>query len=276
MSSPTILLASKEQLPQLGLGTWQLSGKTCQQQVKDALLLGYTHIDTAEWYGNEAEIGAAIKGVDRSTLFITSKVAPHHLSHDGIIKSCERSLQKLGTDYLDLYLIHWPRKKRHTKDVLRAFKELFDQGKIKSFGVSNFTIHHLQDIKPIMEDLGVPISVNQVEYHPGLNQQALLNYCSEEGITLTAYSPIARGRAVKNDALEMIGQQHDKSAAQVALRWLVQKGIVIIPKTSSKEHAAENMAIFDFTLSKEEMEQIDALGSKERLINPPLIGDFNY
>ena len=276
MRIPTKRLASKEEMPLLGLGTWQLKGKTCEQAVREALKLGYTHIDTAEFYGNEEEIGKAIAGEDRSRLFITSKVAPHHLSHKGVLKACDRSLRKLGTDYLDLYLIHWPRRKRHTTEVLSAFKKLHDEGKIRSFGVSNFTINHLKDIKRIMEELGVPISVNQVEYHPGLDQKELLRYCEEQGIALTAYSPIARGKATKSETLGLIGKEHGKSAAQVALRWLVQKGIVVIPKASSKEHVEQNMAIFDFKLKEEEMASIDAMGGDQRLIDPPLIGDFSY
>lgn len=271
---PNIKLNTGYDMPVLGFGTWQLKGEQCKESVRQALELGYNHIDTAEMYGNEEYVGEAIKGIDRSSLFITSKVWPQNLSYDGVKKAFENSVSKLGTDYLDLYLIHWPSKEADYDSVLKSFKELIDEGKIKSFGVSNFTTRLLDDITERAEKAGIKISVNQVEFHPMLYQKKLLDYCKEKGITVTAYSPLGRGSVFGNDALSEIARNHDMNEGQVSLAWLRQRGLIAIPKASSREHIKGNLESLNLELSDDELKKIDELGKDERIVDPGFV-DFD-
>jgi len=255
-------------IPMLGFGTWQLEGDECTDAVRCALDVGYTHIDTAEAYDNEEAIGRAIEGVDRVGLFLTSKAWHEHLAPKALKAACYSSLGRLGTDYLDLYLIHWPRQGTDYLAAFAALQELCEEGKIRAAGVSNFTTAHLHEFLPAAHKAGLTLEMNQVEYHPGLDQIDLLEYCREQQILLTAYSPLARGQAPEDELLQKIGESHDKSAAQVALRWLLQRGVVAIPKSSSPERIKENFALFDFSLSKAEMADIAQLGQDQRLIHP--------
>ncbi len=266
----SIKLKSGNSIPVIGLGTWQLLSETCYNTVKNALELGYNHIDTAEAYENQREIGLAMRdsGIDRSELFITSKVWRDNLDYYDVIKSCDSTLKDLRTDYVDLLLIHWPNKDVPLDQTIAAMAELYRQEKIKSFGVSNFTIAHLKEAIPLAEKEGLPLSVNQVEFHPYLNQKELLDFCRENGITLTAYSPLGRGRIVNDNTLKKVGEKHGKSSAQAALRWLLQKGMVAIPKTGNEAHLKSNLELFDFELSDDEMEEIDSLNRDERILNP--------
>ncbi len=265
-----IKLKSGYSMPIIGLGTWQLKGRECVETVKTAYQLGYRHFDTAISYDNEEDVGEALKGVDRESIFITSKVPPINLNHEDVINSCRQSLEKLKTDYLDLLLIHWPNDEISIKNTFSAFKKLMDEKKIRSFGVSNYTIERLETELPVANNIGLVISANQVEYHPGLNQEDLLDYCINKDIALVAYSPLGRGDILAESVLGEIGQKYSKTKAQVSLRWLTQKGIVAIPKSSSKQHLQENLDIFDFSLTDEEIELIDDLGNSQRLINPEL------
>lgn len=265
-----VKLKSGFSMPIIGLGTWQLKGKECVETVKKAFEIGYRHFDTAISYGNEEEICDALKGVDRESIFITSKVPPIDLKYEDVITSCRQSLERLKTNYLDLLLIHWPNDEIPIKNTFSAFKKLVDQKIIRSFGVSNYTIERLETELPIAKDMGLVISANQVEYHPGLNQEDLLDYCVNKDIALVAYSPLGRGDILAESVLGEIGQKYSKTKVQVSLRWLTQKGIVAIPKSSSKQHLKENLDIFDFSLTDEEIEIIDDLGNSQRLINPEL------
>jgi 2,5-diketo-D-gluconate reductase B len=265
-----IKLKSSYSMPIIGLGTWQLRGRECVETVKTAFQLGYRHFDTAVSYGNEDEIGEALKGIDRESVFLTSKVRPLDLAYKDVIASCKQSLERLKTNYLDLLLIHWPNDEIPINDTLSAFKKLIDQKKIRSFGVSNYTIERLNAELPFVKDTGLDVSVNQVEYHPGLNQEDLLDYCHDKGIALVAYSPLGRGDVLAESVLGKIGQKYSKTKVQVSLRWLTQKGIAAIPKSSSRQHLQENFDIFDFSLTDEEIEAIDDLGNGQRLINPEL------
>tara|TARA_Y100000310_G_scaffold345469_1_gene465337 strand:+ start:3166 stop:3984 length:819 start_codon:yes stop_codon:yes gene_type:complete len=269
-----IKLASGFEMPMLGLGTWKSQGNDVKNAITIALKNKYTHIDTAWIYQNQNEIGEAIKesGVEREKLFITSKIWREYLNYDEALKNAEETLKQLELDYVDLLLIHWPNKNIPMKDYLTALKKLLDDGKAKSVGVSNFTIHHLQDALKLNI---VPISVNQVEYHPYLNQKELLQFCKDNGIALTAYCPLARGEAVNDPLLEEIGKKYNKSAAQVSLRWLHQKDILVIPKSITESRIIENMNIFDFELSNEDMEKIDSLNKDYRICNFDL-GEFDY
>ena len=269
-----ITLNNKTQIPSIGLGTWQLSRNECLNTVKKALELGYKHIDTAEAYANETEVGEAIRNFNREDVFITTNVWQSNLTPDRVLKACEISLLKLGTDYIDLYLMHWPDKYLNMKEILKAFNLLYQQGKIKAFGVSNFTINHLKDTLVITEELDLPISVNQVEFHPLLYQEELLDFCKEKNIIITAYSPLAQGEIFKNQTLKEIANKYNKTAGQIALKWLLEKNIIVIPKTSSASHLQENLNL-NFELAKEDIEKIDKLNKNQRIVDPGF-AEFDY
>lgn len=254
----TMRLESGHAMPVLGLGTWKLRGEICKTAIKEAFQLGYTHFDTAWVYGNQREIGEALQeiGVERDQLFITSKIASDHLQHDAVLAQCDECLEQLRTDYVDLLLIHWPNEAIPLEETLSAFNKIADAGKAKSIGLSNFGIDQVERARKISE---VPISVNQVKYHVRHNPADLLQHCKAHHIVLTAYSPLARGQIQGEPLLKRIAENHEKTPAQVGLRWLLQKGMVVIPKASSKAHMKENLALFDWELTAEEMSEIDNL-----------------
>lgn len=264
MDKKGIKLGSGHRIPVLGLGTWQLTGSLCEKIVRKAIELGYRHIDTAEIYGNEGDVGRAIKGFDRSDLFLVSKVWASNLRWDDVIKACEASLKLLGISYLDMYLIHWPNDRIPIEETMGAMEELVKKGMVRSIGISNYDIERS---RKAIEASKEPISVNQVEFHPHLYQRDLLGFCKKNGIALTAYSPLARTKVLGDEVLKGIADGHGKTAAQVSLRWLIQHGIVVIPKSSSVEHLRENMEIFDWNLSKNEMEDIDSIKVFKRQVN---------
>lgn len=260
---PTLALEHRGEIPVMGLGTWELEGDECTRIVRSALEMGYRHIDTAEVYENEENVGRGIEGWDREEFFLTSKVWRSHLRDGDLQEACRASLERLGTDYLDLYLVHWPDSSIPLRETIGALDELRDEGAIRAWGVSNFTIEHLEDTF----EHGTP-SVNQVEIHPWLAQAELSEFCREHGVVVTAYSPLAQGEGPGADRLEEIGESHDRSGAQVALRWSIQHGRVVIPKSSSEDHLAENLGALDFELSDEEMDEIDAMDEGRRLLEP--------
>lgn len=256
-------------IPMIGFGTFRLTGEDGRQAILNALESGYRHIDTAAGYGNHDAVAAAIHDsqVAREDLFITTKIGHEQLRHDAILAGCAKALQELQTDYIDLYLIHWPNPNIPLAESLPAFRKLLDDGWIRNFGVSNFTQERLQ----AAFDLNIlPISVNQVEYHPYLNDKALHAFCAQHHIVLTAYSPLALGKVREDALLQAIGDRHGKTASQVTLRWLLQRGIVSIPKASSRAHIQSNLEIFDFALTPEEFDQIDHIDRWERLAYRPL------
>ena len=263
MQIPTKSLENGE-MPVLGLGTWKLKGAECTRAVSQALEMGYTHIDTALIYGNQEAIGRAIRDHDRSKLWITSKVWRDDLSYDGVMEQAARILNELGTDYLDLLLVHWPNEEYDVHETMRALKELQNAGKVRNIGVSNFMRKHLE---AALEAPG-RISVDQVEYHAHLNQDVLLHYCDQRGIALTAYCPLRHGELADDPVLARIGEGYGKSAAQVALRWLTQKGMVAIPKAGDEQHLRENLQSLDFELSDQDMQRIDAMTEHERVCEP--------
>ncbi|MFP4416854.1 MAG: aldo/keto reductase [Chitinivibrionales bacterium] len=260
-------MKSGYEIPQLGFGTWELTGSNCRKAIPVALDIGYTHIDTAAMYGNEKEIGAGLKdaGADRSKLFITSKVPYRRLHHDQVIGQCEQSLRDIGTDYFDLYLIHWPNSSVPMDETFDAMAELVEQGKVRSIGVSNFTVAHLKEAQKASS---IPISVNQVEFHPMLNQEDLLRYCKENKIVMTGYSPLAHGYIFENAVLASIAQKSGKTVAQVSIRWVLQKGMVTIPKATSETHIRQNFEALSFWLSDESMEALNTMGQQKRVVNP--------
>ncbi len=252
-------LATGYRMPALGLGTWQLRGHTCTRAVRTALDLGYDHIDTAENYGNHTAIREALEGYDREKLFITTKIPHSELRHDDVLAMADRALSELGVDYLDLLLIHWPNDQIPLSETLPAMAKLVRQGKVRSIGVSNFMIHHLEEALRVTE---VPITVDQVKFHPYHNQRELLDYCKEKGIVVTAYSPFGNGSLIGDRALRRIAEKYDRSMPQVVLRWLLTKGLVVIPKSGNPDHIAANMDVFDWELDAEDFDAIEALGQR--------------
>ena len=264
-------LKSSHKIPVVGLGTWELTGRTCFQAVKKAIELGYRHIDTAEIYGNQKEIGAAIKGFDREKLFITSKVWRSNLHYNDVLKACTLTLKELGIEYLDLYLVHWPNSSVPIEETISAMEHVYKEGKIRSFGVSNFNIPHL---KEALKHAKLPISLNQVEFHPYLYQKELLEFCKKNDIAVTAYSPLARGTILKNPVMVDMANRFGKQTSQIALKWLLQKGLVVIPKASSEEHLKGNLNLFGWELSEEDIMQIGGLNKNYRIVAPSF-GEFD-
>ena len=263
------ILSGKIKIPVLGFGTWQLSGPECRRAIGMALDTGYRHIDTAQIYGNESDIGEALSasGIARSDIFLTTKVWTENLK-DGIFqKSVDESLKKLKTDYVDLLLIHWPVTDIPFAEQLSALMQMQTEGKARLIGVSNFTVAQM---KEVVETIGAPIVNNQVEYHPFLSQKPILDYTRRHGMFVTAYSPLARGKINDSPVLKAIAQKHEKTVAQITLRWLLQHGdVAAIPKAASESHIKGNFDIFNFILNNEEMQQISALARPDgRLISP--------
>ncbi len=255
-----------EQVPALGLGTYSLKGKTCQEAVADAIDIGYRHIDTAKMYENEQDVGQGIRnsGINRDELFITTKIWYTDLKRDQVLSATDDSLRRLQTDYVNLLLVHWPSEQIPLKETLDALVEIQKQGKARLIGVSNFPPAMLKQAFSL-----APVVCNQIEYHPYLGQSALINMVREHNIMLTAYSPIAQGAVQEDATLQAIGERYGKTPAQVALRWLIeQDNVAAIPRASNHKHRAANFDIFDFSLTDEEMEQIFSLSRRERLVNP--------
>jgi 2,5-diketo-D-gluconate reductase B len=252
-------------IPDIGLGTWDLRGEKCTEVVALALKLGYRHIDTAHVYENHEAVKKGMAGFDRSQLFLTSKLDPESQVDsknvlESVEKACERALKELGTDYLDLYLIHWPDRDFPIDAVFLVMEKLRKAGKARQVGVSNYTIHHLEDLA---KSGGHP-EVNQVEFHPYLYQKALLDYCRAHRIQLIAYRPFGKGKLLKAEPLfAKIGAKYGKTGPQVILRWLLQKKIPVIPKASSEKHLRENLDV-DFTLTGEDVAQLDRLNQNKR------------
>ena len=256
------------EVPALGFGTWQLRGKACQKAIHHALDIGYRHIDTAQLYENEQDVGQALAESDipREEVFLTTKVGQNRLSCEEVLHSVNESLEKLQTQYCDLLLIHWPSETVPLVNTLEAMKVLKADGKINAIGVSNFPPALLKKAMNIAN-----VMCNQVEYHPFLNQDELLEIASENNLMITAYSPLAKGEVMEDPTLRKIGEKYDKNPVQITLRWLIQQeNVVAIPKAADPEHRERNFNIFDFELSSTEMDQIFKLEKGERLIHRPV------
>jgi diketogulonate reductase-like aldo/keto reductase len=271
--SDQTVLNNGVKMPWLGLGVWKVEeGNEVITSVKSAIAAGYRSIDTAAAYGNEEGVGQAIRecGVQREELFITTKLWNKNQGYESTLKAFDESLEKLGLDYLDLYLIHWPVKGKY-RDTWKAFLKLYEGGKVKSIGVSNFQIHHLNDI---MADGDVVPAVNQVEYHPRLTQKPLLDFCKKQGIQLEAWSPLMQGKLLDQPDLVKIAEKHQKSVSQIILRWDLQQGVVTIPKSVKEHRIIENADIFDFALTDEDRVSIDRLNQDQRVGPDP--DNFNF
>ena len=251
-----ITLASGHEIPIFGLGTWQLKGRQCERIVKEAVPLGYTHIDTAWMYQNQREIGTALRdiNVDREEIFLTTKIWGTHLRHADVLAQFEECLDDLQMDYVDLLLIHHPSDAVPFTETFDAFQKLHDAGQVKSIGISNFSIAQVEEACEVSE---LPICTNQVEYHVRRNRSDLRDYCHARDIVMTAHRPLAVGNLASDTVLQSIGENHGKTAAQVALRWLVQQGIITIPKSGSVPHLRENLDVFEWQLTDEEMHTLN-------------------
>ncbi|NIQ06350.1 MAG: aldo/keto reductase [Candidatus Korarchaeota archaeon] len=260
------LLGAK--VPVLGFGTAGIKGKQGKKAMKNALNSGYRLIDTAQSYNNEDIVGSAVSevNVDREDLFITTKIRGRNLSYDDVIDSFDESLRKLKMDYVDLLLIHWPNENVPLKETLNAMNKLKEEGRIKHIGVSNFTVPLMDKARKVSK---ASILCNQVEYHPFLSQEKILTYCQMHSLLLTAYSPLARGKVGANETLKKLGKKYGKTPFQVTLRWHIQQeNVMAIPRSSSPRHQEENIDVFDFSLSSEDMQTISNLERGERLIDP--------
>lgn len=269
----TTTLHNGVKMPWFGLGVFKVNeGSEVVESVKAAIRNGYKSIDTAAVYKNEAGVGQAIKeaGVPREELFITTKVWNADQGYESTLAAFETSMEKLGLDYLDLYLIHWPKPEK-TRDTWRALEKLYKNGRIRAIGVSNFHIHHLKDL---MANAEIKPMVNQVEYHPHLAQTELLEFCKAEGIQLEAWSPLKQGELLTEPTIVEIADRHSKTPAQVILRWDLQTGVVTIPKSINEQRIIENANIFDFELSAEDMKALAALNKNERVGPDPDNFDF--
>ena len=249
-------------IPLVGLGTWELRGRACARIVEQALRLGYRHIDTAEMYDNEREVGDAVRasGVRRDDVFITTKIWPAHFAPHELERAAKGSLARLRLSEVDLLLLHWPNPQIPLSETLGALCRAKQSGLARHIGVSNFTVPLIEEAVALASE---PLVCDQIEMHPFLDQSKVTAACRAQGMAVVAYSPIARGGAQKDAVLARIGAAHGKSAAQVSLRFLVQQGIVVIPRTGRIEHLSQNCAIFDFALSEAEMAEIHALAHRD-------------
>ncbi|OWR30865.1 aldo/keto reductase [Saccharibacillus sp. O23] len=261
------------EMPWFGLGVWQVKdGEEAKDSVKAALKAGYIGIDTAAAYKNEKSVGEAIResGLNREDLFITSKVWNGDQGYDETLAAFDATMEKLGLDVLDLYLIHWPVKGKY-KDTWRAMEKLYKDGRIRAIGVSNFQPHHLDDL---LADAEVVPAVNQIEFHPLLTQSELLNYCAQKGIQVEAWSPLAQGRLFDNEVVKGLADKYGKSPAQILLRWVLDKGVVVLTRSVKESRIVENADLFDFALTPEDVTALEALNKNERTGPDP--DNFNF
>lgn len=259
-------LSNNYKIPNIGFGTFRTpSGEETEQSVLNAIKAGYRHIDCAAAYGNEKSVGEAIRksGVAREELFVTSKLWNDDKGYEKTLAAFNRTLEDLQLDYLDLYLIHWPIAKASknnwqeaNSESWRAFEELYNQGKIKAIGVSNFLPHHLE---PLLATAKIQPMVNQIEFHPGMLQEETVAFCKQRNILVEAWAPFSNGQILKHPVLKEIADQYKKSVAQLSLRWIIQKGIVPLPKSVTPERIKNNLEVFDFEINVQDVEKIDRL-----------------
>lgn len=264
----TVTLNNNVKMPGFGLGVYKVEdGETVIDAVSSALSVGYRLIDTAGFYDNEEGVGQAIheSGIPRDEIFVTSKVWNDNQGYESTLQAFDESLKKLNLDYMDLYLIHWPVSGKF-KETWRAMEKLYQEGRVRAIGVSNFHVHHLQEL---LKDAEVTPAVNQIEFHPHLTQDDVLNFCKENQIQMQAWSPLKKGRIFEDPQLVEIANKYNKTVPQVILRWDIQKGVATIPKTINKNRMVENAAIFDFELTSEEVEQITNMNKNERTGSNP-------
>lgn len=267
------LAPTRDGMPVLGLGTWENRDLgQCAASVETALETGYRHVDTAQAYDNEAGVGEGLAAADvpREELFLATKVWVSNLAYDDVVRSTKESLDRLGTDYVDLLYVHWPARAYDPEDTLTAFAELRDDGYVQRVGVSNFEPEHLEEARDVLGEL--PFA-NQVEMHPLLPRKELREYAAENEIELVAYSPLARGSVFDVPEIREVAEKHDASAAQVSLAWLRGKGVAAIPKATGRDHIRDNWDSLSVELDEEDVETIDGIERRERIVHPDFAPD---
>jgi len=266
-SQPKAILNNGVEMPMLGLGVYDMHGKETEQAVIESLHIGYRLIDTASMYGNETEVGNAIKksGISRNEIFITTKVNNHDQGYETTLKAFDTSLRKLQTDYIDLYLVHWPIKSKR-KDTWKALEKIYADGRVRAIGVANYLMPLLEELKTYAT---MAPAINQVEFSPYLFLEDLLNYCRKNKIQLQAYSPLIRGRKLNDPRLLQLAKKYNKTAAQIILRWDIQSGVSTIPKSSNRHRLKENFDVFDFELSASDMKLINSFNENLRIVGDP-------
>lgn len=259
-------------VPAFGYGTWELTPDVAERGVRDALELGYRHVDTAAMYGNEEAVGRAIRDseVDRDEVHLTTKVMPQDARYDDVIRAAEESLRRLGLDHVDLLLIHWPSDVAPIEETIEGLTAVQEREWTRSIGVSNHTADQLrQAVK------AGPVVTNQVEFHPFLSQEAVLEACRDVGVFLTAYSPLAKGKVIESEVLDEIAAEVGRGPAEVALRWLLDHGdVAVLPRSSNRDHIASNRNV-DFELTDDQRARIDELSKDQRLIDPPMAPEWD-
>ena len=264
---PTVK-ANGADIPVIGLGTWQLNGAGARRAIETALDVGYRHIDTAAMYDNESDVGAGLKAspVPREDVFVTTKVWPDNIGDGPLQRSAEASLRRLGLDYVDLLLIHWPNAEIPLKDSIRALCEVKTRGLARHIGVSNFPVKLIEEAVQLASE---PIATNQIEYHVFLDQAKIIAACRKHGIAVTAYCPLARGRVFESEVLKEIAEAKGRTVSQVATRWLVQQaGVIAIPRSAKPERIKQNIEVFDFELTDADLKRIAAVSDRrERIVN---------
>jgi 2,5-diketo-D-gluconate reductase A len=275
MAAPSITLNDGNSIPQVGLGVWQTPPEDTERAVGTALDAGYRHIDTAAAYGNEGEVGTAVakSGLPREDVYLTTKLWNADHGYDSTLAAFDASMDRLGlADYLDLYLIHWPMPAKNAfVDTFKAFAHLRDQGRIRSIGVSNFEPEHL---RILVDATGIVPAVNQIELHPLLQQQELREVHAQLGIATEAWSPLGQGSLLSNPTVTAVADAHEKTPAQVLIRWHIQLGNIVIPKSVTPERIVSNFDVFDFELSEQDMASVSSLGDGTRLGPDPRTFNF--
>lgn len=269
--TPVKKLKDNLTIPVIGFGTWKLKGEEGRKAVADALSVGYRHIDTADRYGNHAEVGQAIRdsGVDRSELFITTKIWLDSLHHQDVLADVDRFLFELGLDYIDLLLIHWPNREVSIAETLGAMKECKKAGKVRAIGVSNFTPNHLEEALAT----GIEIVNNQVELHPSFNQKELRQYCDQKNISVTAYSPLRAGD-MDLPIVRSLSLKYGHSSAQIILNWIVSRNMIVIPQSTDIERMKDNLSATEFVIDEADLVLLDSVPQGERF-NDPEFGEFD-
>ena len=266
MNVPTVTLPSGDEMPVVGAGTWNLHGDTVRKSVRHALENGYTHIDTAEGYQNETEIGDIISEYDRDELFLTSKVTPKNLHYESIIRACEESLKRLQTDYLDLYLIHWPNPAISIRETLSGMNRLCERGLVRNIGVSNFNAYQLSAAQHVS---GRPIAVNQIEFHPWYTQRRVVEFCNQTDVQVVGAAPLARTEILDDPTIQDLAEEYDRTPAQIVLRWEIEEDAVVLPKSTSADHLRDNLDLFDWELTDTDRRRIADLACDQPVYDLP-------
>ena len=256
MSDLTVTLPGGSEMPTIGYGTGGLNDDELVDAVRAARSVGYARFDTSEGYGNETALGKALAVDDREDVFVVSKVLPKHLHYESVIESCETSLERLDTDYLDLYLVHWPNPAISIRETMDAMAYLHTEGLVRNVGVSNFSAYQLSCAQHVSD---VPIAVNQIEFHPWRQQPKIVEYCEETSVVVDAAAPVARTEIFDEPTVQDLAETYEKSPAQIVLRWAIEHGATVIPKSRSPTHLRENLALFDWALSPADRERLDEL-----------------